>query len=189
MQTPQPQPYTPSNYQWGNNPSRSQLKGFYVNDPNNIRPGDVPMDGSISFFPAQDLSFIVIKQWNSMGQLDQMIFYPAPNQMAPQQPRINNPQSTGQAPQEWQTTQSSQTGQAPVNMQQPQMQIPVNDRQSDQIDSLKMEVGKSINDLCQVIQNGFEQMNKRFANLESNNRPNSNQNGQQNHKGNGGQPQ
>lgn len=63
MQTPQPPTFN-NNYQWGQNTqNRSQtFRGFYVNDPSEIRPGDVPMDGSICFFPASNLSSITIKQ-------------------------------------------------------------------------------------------------------------------------------
>lgn len=98
MQTPQPPTYN-NNYQWGQNgQNRSQtFRGFYVNDPSEIRPGDVPMDGSICYFPAYNLSSITIKQWNSMGQLDTMMFVPAPNQVPQAQPQIQ--QSQKQIPQ------------------------------------------------------------------------------------------
>lgn len=40
------------------------LPGYFVNSDDDISARDVPNDGSISFFPAKDLSHIVIKQWN-----------------------------------------------------------------------------------------------------------------------------
>lgn len=42
----------------------TMLPGYYVNSDDDISARDVPNDGSISFFPAKDLSHIVIKQWN-----------------------------------------------------------------------------------------------------------------------------
>lgn len=57
---------------------RPSLPGFYISDPNNISARDVPMDGSISFFPASDLSYIIIKQWNGNGMISEAKYIPAP---------------------------------------------------------------------------------------------------------------
>lgn len=140
MQTPQPPTFN-NNYQWGqNSQNRSQMfKGFYVNDPSEIRPGDVPMDGTICFFPASNLNFIVIKQWNSMGTLDTMTFVPAPNQ-APQSP----PQIM--------SAQIQQVQEAPAQIDQSQTQ---------------KELEQSFSQLCGVIQNGFMQLGERFTQMES----------------------
>lgn len=59
-------------------PMRPSLPGFYISDPNNISARDVPMDGSISFFPASDLSYIIIKQWNGNGMISEAKYIPAP---------------------------------------------------------------------------------------------------------------
>lgn len=56
---------------------RPSLPGFYISDPNNISARDVPMDGSISFFPASDLSYIIIKQWNGNGMISEAKYIPA----------------------------------------------------------------------------------------------------------------
>lgn len=143
MQTPQPQTFN-NNYQWGqNSQNRSQMfKGFYVNDPSEIRPGDVPMDGTICFFPASNLSFIVIKQWNSMGTLDTMTFVPAPNQIPQNPPQIMSAQNS--------QPQIQKAQEAPT-----------------QADPIKDELSQSFNQLCGVIQNGFVQLGERFTQMES----------------------
>lgn len=50
---------------------RPTLPGFYISSPQNISARDVPMDGSISFFPSADLSYIIIKQWNGNGMISE----------------------------------------------------------------------------------------------------------------------
>lgn len=167
MQTPQPNVYN-NNYQWGqNSQNRSQtFRGFYVNDPSEIRPGDIPMDGSICFFPAINLSSITIKQWNSMGQLDTMVFVPAPNQAPQTPPQIQ--QTQNQAPQIQQVQQNP-----PAQQVQPQV-----DPQTDQIN-------QSFSQLCGVIQNGFTQLGERFTQMEDLLTGSSSQNSnQQNHSSN-----
>lgn len=176
MQTPQPPTFN-SNYQWGqNSQNRSQnFKGFYINDPAEIRPGDVPMDGSIYFFPASDLSSIVIKQWNSMMQLDTMTFIPAPNQSPQTPPQI---QQTLQAQQPQQTPQTQPTQQ--------------------HTDPTTNAITQAFEQMAGVIQNGFVQLGERFTQMESlltepiqrnlNQQSNSPNNGRnQNNKDGGGQ--
>lgn len=58
--------------------ARPSLPGFYISDPGNVSARDVPMDGSISFFPANDLSYIIIKQWNGNGMISEARYVPAP---------------------------------------------------------------------------------------------------------------
>lgn len=43
------------------------LPGYFIQNENEIIPKNIPMDGSISFFPYKDLSKIVIKQWDANG--------------------------------------------------------------------------------------------------------------------------
>lgn len=78
----------------------STLPGFYVSTEDEIRPGDVNMDGSIAFFPSKDLQKIYIRQWNKNGELERLT-YVLSNQVQ-QEPA--NPQSV-----------------APVPVQQPQL--------------------------------------------------------------------
>lgn len=88
----------PSNrYSFGTQPQRPaiprfsamdqslMLPGFYVSSEDEIRPGDVNMDGSISFFPSKDLQKIYIRQWNKNGELERLTYtLTSPAQEAPQ---------------------------------------------------------------------------------------------------------
>lgn len=62
-----PRPPLPRPY--GIEPTPS-LPGFYITSEDDIKAKDVPMDGSISFFPYRDLSHIAIRQWNSTGNIE-----------------------------------------------------------------------------------------------------------------------
>ena len=54
------------------------LNGRIVQVVENINANEVPMDGSMAFFPKQDLSEIYVKAWNSNGTLDTVVFKPVP---------------------------------------------------------------------------------------------------------------
>lgn len=81
----------------------SVLPGFYVTSEEDISAKDVPTDGSISFFPFQDLSKIVIKQWN--GQVMETAVYTLqqgptsqnPSQLPPPPPPMHQPESQTEA--------------------------------------------------------------------------------------------
>lgn len=45
------------------------IPGRVVKNPNEIRPNDVPMDGSPSYFPTDDGNYIFTKCWNSDGTI------------------------------------------------------------------------------------------------------------------------
>jgi hypothetical protein len=45
------------------------IPGRVVKNPNEIRPNDVPMDGSPSYFPTDDGNYIFAKCWNSDGTI------------------------------------------------------------------------------------------------------------------------
>lgn len=60
------------------------LPGFYVGSDDDIAARDVPNDGSISFFPAKDLSHITIKQWNG-NTLESAVYVLAQNKTQAQQ--------------------------------------------------------------------------------------------------------
>lgn len=65
----QPQaPQTPSLPQQAS-PLPAMLPGRKVNTPTEIRPNEVPMDGSASYFPTADGQFVFMKQWNSDGTI------------------------------------------------------------------------------------------------------------------------
>lgn len=59
--------YQSRNYFSDFNPTMRNLPGYFIKDESEIIPKYIPMDGSISFFPYQNLSKIVIKQWDSNG--------------------------------------------------------------------------------------------------------------------------
>lgn len=75
------------------------LPGFYVSNEDEIRPGDVSMDGSIAFFPMKNLSKIFIRQWNGNGELERLT-YVMENPNAPRevsaQPVAPSPQPQSQ---------------------------------------------------------------------------------------------
>lgn len=45
------------------------LRGRVVNHPDEIAPGETPMDGIVSLFPTADMSCIYAKKWNARGEL------------------------------------------------------------------------------------------------------------------------
>ncbi len=68
----QPNQFISPNYQQA--PAQPQripigIPGRVVKNPNEIRPNDVPMDGSPSYFPTDDGNYIFAKCWNSDGTI------------------------------------------------------------------------------------------------------------------------
>lgn len=65
--------FIPPNYQQPQPPSVQRIAigipGRVVKNPNEIRPNDVPMDGSPSYFPTDDGNYIFAKCWNSDGTI------------------------------------------------------------------------------------------------------------------------
>lgn len=57
------------------------INGKIVPAVENITANDVPMDGSIAFFPKQDMSEIYAKSWNSDGTIRTIVFKPVLNDM------------------------------------------------------------------------------------------------------------
>lgn len=70
---------TPMN--WSQNGPRyaapSTLPGRQISSIDEIMPNDVPMDGSVSFFPVRDGSCVYAKFWNRQGTIDTIKFVPA----------------------------------------------------------------------------------------------------------------
>ncbi len=52
------------------------INGKVVPGVENITANDVPMDGSVAFFPRQDMSEIYAKSWNSDGTIRTIVFKP-----------------------------------------------------------------------------------------------------------------
>lgn len=75
---------TNRNYLSGFDPTLrpGSLPGYFIQNENEIIPKNIPMDGSISFFPYKDLSRIVIKQWdaNGINTLTYVVEQPHPTQ-------------------------------------------------------------------------------------------------------------
>lgn len=56
--------------------TRYNLRGHYIQNPDEIQAGEVPMDGSVSFFPMDDNSAIIGKMWDKNGKLQQVRYIP-----------------------------------------------------------------------------------------------------------------
>ena len=54
-----------------------RINGRVVQSADMITANDVPMDGSVAFFPTQDLSEIYAKSWDANGKIVTRIFKPA----------------------------------------------------------------------------------------------------------------
>ena len=69
----QPQPLQQMVYQ-----NRNDLHCRMVNSQNDIRVEEIPMDGTVGIFPANNMSEIYAKSWNSKtGSIDTVIYKPA----------------------------------------------------------------------------------------------------------------
>ncbi len=65
----------------GHNPFTAQqtrygLRGHYIQNPEEIQAGEVPMDGSVSFFPMSDNSAIIGKMWGKDGLIKEVRYIP-----------------------------------------------------------------------------------------------------------------
>ena len=58
------------------------IQGKVVQSESAIMANDVPMDGSVAFFPMQDMSAIVAKQWDANGTIRKTVYKPFNEQMA-----------------------------------------------------------------------------------------------------------
>lgn len=63
-------PY-PNNYQ-----RQPQISGRMIGNISEVVPNEVPMDGSVSFFPQSDYSCIYAKKWNTDGTIQTVKFVP-----------------------------------------------------------------------------------------------------------------
>ena len=52
------------------------IAGKMIADLNQITANDVPMDGSVAFFPKQDLSEVYAKSWNADGTIRTVTYKP-----------------------------------------------------------------------------------------------------------------
>lgn len=63
-------------YQTMQNQQAIGLNGRIVQVVENINANEVPMDGSMAFFPKQDLSEIYVKGWNADGTIKTIVYKP-----------------------------------------------------------------------------------------------------------------
>nr|DAJ03563.1 MAG TPA: hypothetical protein [Bacteriophage sp.] len=70
--------YNPmANYQRYQQPEPTQgISGRVVQAVETINPNEVPMDGSVAFFPKQDMSEIYVKGWNADGTINTIVYKP-----------------------------------------------------------------------------------------------------------------
>lgn len=52
------------------------INGRIVQTVENINANEVPMDGSMAFFPKQDMSEIYVKGWNADGTINTIVYKP-----------------------------------------------------------------------------------------------------------------
>ena len=73
--------YNPmASYQRYQQPEPAQgISGRVVQAVETINPNEVPMDGSVAFFPKQDLTEIYAKSWNADGTIRTLTFKPVLN--------------------------------------------------------------------------------------------------------------
>ena len=58
------------------------INGRIVQAVENINANEVPMDGSMAFFPKQDMSEIYVKGWNANGTINTIVYNQTVNSMA-----------------------------------------------------------------------------------------------------------
>ena len=77
------QPLVPTSMSGANQQAMPQqivgINGRIVQAVENINANEVPMDGSVAFFPKQDLTEIYAKSWNTDGTIRTLTFKPVLN--------------------------------------------------------------------------------------------------------------
>ena len=77
------QPLVPTQMSGANQQAMPQqivgINGRIVQSVETINPNEVPMDGSVAFFPKQDLTEIYAKSWNADGTIRTLTFKPVLN--------------------------------------------------------------------------------------------------------------
>ena len=80
------QPLVPTSMSGANQQAIPQqiagINGRIVQAVENINANEVPMDGSVAFFPKQDLTEIYAKSWNADGTIRTLTFKPVLNDKA-----------------------------------------------------------------------------------------------------------
>lgn len=149
---PQPRMASPRNMI----PPRTQyLPGRFIMSEEEISPGEIPMDNSISFFCYNDLSKIVIKQWNNRGLLDTATY----SMDIPAQTQINSAQ---------QPDPVSEAVSAQPQTQSVPEQLPPDQLQEFQatLQNFTQTVENAFNNLAANIQQGMQSINNKLENLD-----------------------
>lgn len=129
-----------------NAPRTQYLPGRFINSEADITPGEIPMDGSISFFCTNDLGRIIIKQWNAQGTLDTMSY-------------------TLDRPQPAESVQQNQQSQMPDPPPPPNQQTQ-QDPNAAAIKALTDSIEGAFNNLAGSIQQGMQALSDKLDNLE-----------------------
>ncbi len=64
------------------------IPGKFIQTEQDIRPNDIPGDGSVAFFPEQNYNYIIAKGWNTNGDRMDMVKY-VPEQRVNQEPQVS----------------------------------------------------------------------------------------------------
>lgn len=75
----------PSQPAW-NRPITPTLPGKIITSMQDIKPNEIPFDGSPSIFPASDFSCIFVKAWGQDGNIQTVKYVPEQQQQPSQQP-------------------------------------------------------------------------------------------------------
>ena len=80
----------PNTYQpvW-NRPSYPTLPGKLISSMQDIKPNEIPFDGSPSIFPASDFSCIFVKAWGQDGNIQTVKYVPEQQQQPAQQQQVS----------------------------------------------------------------------------------------------------
>lgn len=97
---PYPNYYQPSQFQYQQVPQNNMINnqpqqrvpiaGRMIGNVSEIVPNEVPMDGSVSFFPQSDYSCIYAKKWNTDGTIQTVKFVPAVEPDKSQETSLND---------------------------------------------------------------------------------------------------
>lgn len=70
------------------NRSPAMLPGKFIRNEQDIRPNDIPGDGSVAFFPEENYNYIVAKGWNTNGDRMDTVRY-VPEQRDNKEPQMS----------------------------------------------------------------------------------------------------
>lgn len=128
-------------------PAPKNFHGYFIQSEDQIVPKSIPMDGSIAFFPYQNLSKIVIKQWDANG-INTLTYVPVQTNTGNTQP---------------QEQQSNNGDMLPLNPTVSQRPDPFMETLQNINNGLATTFGQ-VNTTLQAIQQEVNQVNERLTN-------------------------